>query len=38
MGVIFMNNAWRGFKKDLWDKEINVKNFIENNYKSYDGD
>ena len=33
-----MNNAWRGFKKDLWDKEINVKNFIENNYKSYDGD
>ena len=30
--------AWRNFKKDLWDKEINVKNFIEKNYKAYDGD
>lgn len=33
-----MENAWKGFKKDKWDKEINVKNFIETNYKSYDGD
>lgn len=33
-----MDNAWRKFKKDLWDKEINVKNFIEKNYKAYDGD
>ena len=33
-----MDNAWRNFKKDLWDKEINVKNFIETNYKTYNGD
>ena len=33
-----MDSAWRKFKKDLWDKEINVKNFIEKNYKEYDGD
>ena len=33
-----MDNAWRNFKKDLWDKEINVKNFIETNYKAYGGD
>ena len=33
-----MDNAWRKFKKDLWDKEINVKNFIETNYKTYNGD
>ena len=32
-----MENAWRNFKKDLWNKEINVKNFIEKNYKTYDG-
>ena len=32
-----MENAWRNFKKDLWNKEINVKNFIEKNYKAYDG-
>ena len=33
-----MDNEWRNFKKDLWDKEINVKNFIETNYKTYNGD
>jgi len=33
-----MEKAWRNFKKDLWNKEINVKNFIEKNYKAYNGD
>ena len=33
-----MEKAWRNFKKDKWDKEINVKNFIDNNYKAYSGD
>ena len=29
---------WKKFKKDLWDKEINVSNFIKNNYTKYEGD
>ncbi len=29
---------WKNFKKDLWNKEINVSNFIKNNYTKYDGD
>lgn len=29
---------WKNFKKDLWDKEINVSNFIKNNYTKYEGD
>ena len=33
-----MEKAWRNFKEDLWNKEINVKNFIEKNYKAYNGD
>ncbi len=30
--------AWNGFKGDLWQKEINVRNFIQNNYTPYEGD
>lgn len=29
---------WNGFKGRLWKEEINVRDFIQNNYKSYDGD
>ena len=31
-------DAWRGFKKGSWDKEINVRDFINLNYTPYDGD
>ena len=30
--------AWRGFKEGLWSKEINVSDFIANNYTEYTGD
>ena len=30
-------NAWQGFKQDIWCTEINVQNFIQNNYKPYLG-
>jgi len=30
--------AWRGFKPGLWQKEINVRDFIQQNYTPYEGD
>lgn len=30
--------AWTGFEAGLWQKEINVRDFIQQNYKPYDGD
>ncbi len=30
-------NAWQGFKGRLWQEEINVRDFIQNNYTAYDG-
>lgn len=32
-----MQEAWKGFKEGLWTNEINVKDFIKNNYTSYEG-
>jgi len=29
---------WTGFETGLWQTEINVRNFIQQNYKPYDGD
>ena len=29
---------WAGFEGRLWKEEINVRDFIQNNYKPYDGD
>ena len=31
-------DQWNGFKGRLWKEEINVRDFIQNNYKPYDGD
>jgi len=28
---------WRGFKTGLWQKEINVRDFIQQNYEPYEG-
>ena len=33
-----MNNEWRTFQKGVWEKEINVRDFIQKNYTPYDGD
>lgn len=29
---------WNGFEGRLWKEEVNVRNFIQNNYKPYEGD
>ncbi len=31
-------DAWKGFTGGLWESEINVSDFIQRNYTSYDGD
>ena len=33
-----MNEAWRGFKGTHWLDDVNVRDFIQNNYTPYDGD
>nr|WP_186431562.1 formate C-acetyltransferase [Clostridium sp. BSD9I1] len=33
-----MKNEWMGFNEGLWTGEINVRNFIQKNYKAYAGD
>jgi len=30
--------GWNGFKGDLWKTEINVRDFIQENYLPYEGD
>jgi len=30
--------AWRGFKPGLWQRDVNVRWFIQQNYTPYDGD
>ena len=32
------HNNWNGFKKGVWNEEINVRDFIQINYKEYTGD
>ena len=33
-----MTTAWNGFKTGNWNKEIDVRNFIQLNYTPYEGD
>ena len=33
-----MNNAWNNFKGSIWQDEVNVESFINENYKEYVGD
>lgn len=33
-----MKEEWKNFKDGLWTKEINVSDFIKNNYHAYEGD
>ena len=30
--------AWSGFAGKKWTEEVNVRDFIQNNYKQYEGD
>src|SRR5687768_15052203 len=30
--------AWKGFNPGIWQKEINVRDFIQQNYEPYEGD
>ena len=32
------HNHWNGFKAGAWQNEINVRDFIQNNYTEYTGD
>ena len=31
-------DGWRSFTNSLWNKDVNVANFVEKNYKEYTGD
>lgn len=33
-----MKQEWNGFKSGIWEKEIDVRDFIQNNYTPYEGD
>ena len=33
-----MKNEWSSFVPGIWQKEINVRDFIQKNYTPYDGD
>src|ERR1051325_2720446 len=33
-----VNHAWAGVRTGLWQKEINVRDFIQQNYEPYEGD
>ena len=36
--IMIQNEAWNGFKGKLWRDEVNVRDFIQNNYTPYEGD
>jgi len=36
--IAMTHNNWNGFKEGAWQKEINVRDFIQTNYKEYKGD
>ena len=38
LGGNMMIQEWNGFKKGVWETEINVRDFIQKNYTPYDGD
>ena len=34
---MLQKEQWNGFKGRLWKEELNVRDFVQNNYKPYDG-
>jgi formate C-acetyltransferase len=37
MGQANTISAWTGFKPGLWQREINIRGFIQQNYEPYEG-
>ena len=37
-GKFDSNGAWDGFRGEIWQEEIDVRDFIQKNYTPYDGD
>ena len=37
-GNYFMRTEWKSFTGGAWEKEINVRDFIQQNYTPYEGD
>ena len=37
-GKFDSQGAWDGFRGEMWQEEINVRDFIQKNYNPYDGD
>lgn len=37
-GKFDSKGAWDGFRGEIWQEEINVRDFIQKNYTPYDGD
>ena len=35
---MLQKEQWNGFEGRLWKEEINLRDFVQNNYKPYDGD
>ena len=35
---MYNHKQWDGFEGRIWKEEINVRDFIQQNYKPYDGD
>src|ERR1700759_3859407 len=33
-----LSSPWEGFESGFWQKEINVRDFIQQNYQPYEGD
>lgn len=33
-----LKKEWAGFTPGVWEREINVRDFIQKNYTPYDGD
>ena len=38
MGQSETKDAWRGFKPGLWQRDVNVRWFLQQNYQPYEGD
>jgi formate C-acetyltransferase len=38
MGNTEVSEAWRGFKPGLWQRDVNLRWFIQQNYTPYEGD
>jgi formate C-acetyltransferase len=38
MGQPEAQDAWRGFTAGLWQRDVNVRWFLQQNYTPYDGD